>query len=283
MKTISFIKMHGLGNSYVYIDRFKNPLDEEELSQLAIAVSLPSTGIGSDGLITIEPSSKASVKMRIFNKDGSEAKNCGNGLRCVAKYVYEQKIAPKTMTIETKSEIVEATIIDHSYQSAIVSVNMGPPKLERQLIPMSGSLKERVINEAFQIQDQTLFVTAVSMGNPHAIFFVPSIKDSLHTSLGGIIEKDSRFPEGVNVEFVAVESPHKLHCRVWERGSGITQACGTGACAVAVAAILNQFAHKETPISVHLEGGALHILWNEEGDVWMTGPAATIATGNLYH
>lgn len=282
MKNIPFIKMHGLGNSYVYIDRFKHQLPEEVLPSLAVSVSESSTGIGSDGLITIEPSSCATVKMRIFNKDGSEAKNCGNGLRCVAKYVFEAGLGQKAMSIETKSGIVEAYIIDHSKNIALVSVNMGIPILKRSLIPMHESPDgDVIVNEPFIIDKQQLFVTAVSMGNPHAVFFVPSIGDSLHKTLGPKIEKDPRFPEGVNVEFAAVESPHSIHCRVWERGSGITKACGTGACAVAVAAILNDFSSKDSSILIHLEGGILQITWKTDGNVWMTGPAETIASGIL--
>lgn len=281
MTSIPFIKMHGLGNSYIYIDRFKHHLPEEMLPSLAVSVSEPGTGIGSDGLITIEPSSCATVKIRIFNKDGSEAKNCGNGLRCVAKYVFETGLSSKEMSIETKSGIVEAYVLDYSNKSAMISVNMGSPKLKRGLIPMMGSPEVFVLNEPFIIDNHHLFVTAVSMGNPHAVFFVSSINDSLHATLGPKIEKDSRFPEGVNVEFVAVESAQSLHCRVWERGSGITKACGTGACAVAVASILNHFSSKEHSILIHLEGGVLQVIWKDSGDVWMTGPAETIATGIL--
>ncbi len=283
MDSIPFTKMHGLGNSHIYIDGWRHPLSENDLRRLAATASCPHTGIGSDGLIAMGPSSKADLQMRIFNKDGSEAKNCGNGLRCVAKYVYEHgRIASKTMTIETLGGIVKATLINLQGPRAIVSVNMGQPCLERQTIPMQGSPTERVVAEPFEIDGHSLLLTAVSMGNPHAVFFVPSIKDSLHRTLGPKIEKDSRFSEGVNIEFIAQESSTSFHLRVWERGAGATQACGTGACAAAVASVLNGLTQQGQEITMHLEGGDLQIQWANNGDVHMTGSATTIAIGSLF-
>lgn len=280
MQKIPFVKMHGLGNNYIYIDGWAHPLDEEKLSKLAISVSNVYTGIGSDGLIYMAPSAKAAVKMRIFNKDGSEARNCGNGLRCVAKYVYEQKrVLSNPLKIETLSGVVEALIVEHHEGETMVSVNMGQPILSRHLIPMQGLQKESVVDEPFDIEGQRLLLTAVSMGNPHAVFFVPALTDDFHVRLGPKIEKDRRFPEGVNVEFVAMESPTSLHCRVWERGSGVTQACGTGACAVAVASILKGLSPRGKEIVVHLEGGDLTINWSLQGDLYMIGSATTIANG----
>ncbi len=282
MKTIPFIKMHGLGNNYIYVDGFHHLIPEEKLSQLAIHVSNVNTGIGSDGLILMTPSKVAAIKMRIFNKDGSEGRNCGNGLRCVAKYAYEQKLVPhKVMTIETLSGIVEATVTEHHGTEAYVTVNMGIPHLTRKSIPMLGTPAESIISERFDVDGTILPLTAVSMGNPHAIFFVPTFDDNLHLTLGPCIEKDPRFPEKVNVEFVVVESPTSLHCRVWERGSGVTQACGTGACAVVVAAILNGHSLRGQDVVVHLEGGDLTINWTHKGEVLMTGSATTVATGRL--
>lgn len=274
--------MHGLGNNYIYIDGWAHPLDEEKLSKLAISVSNVHTGIGSDGLIYMAPSAIAAVKMRIFNKDGSEARNCGNGLRCVAKYVYEQKrVQTNSLKIETLSGVVEAVVVEHQGMEAMVSVNMGQPILSRHLIPMQGLQKDNVVDEPFDIEGQRLFLTAVSMGNPHAVFFVPALTDDLHVRLGPKIEKDRRFPEGVNVEFVAMESPTSLRCRVWERGSGVTQACGTGACAVAVASILKGLSPRGKEIVVHLEGGDLTINWSLHGDLYMIGSATTIASGTF--
>lgn len=274
--------MHGLGNCYIYIDAFKHQLDDKHFPQLAKQLSNVNTGIGSDGLIVIGPSSKASLKMRIFNKDGSEGKNCGNGLRCVAKYAFEEGlIASKSMTIETLGGIVDATITHQEGSDTFVKINMGEPKLRRKDIPMQGQPNEEVIREPFEISGRGLSLTAVSMGNPHAVFFVPTIAQSLHKTLGKKIEKDPRFPDGINVEFVSVVSPTLIHCRVWERGSGITAACGTGACAVTVASILNGLSKRDEEITIRLEGGDLKINWTKNGDVLMTGPATNIATGTF--
>lgn len=282
MISLPITKMHGLGNSYIYVNRQECPILEEELPSLARFVANSHTGIGSDGLILIEPSRSATVKMRIFNKDGSEAKNCGNGLRCVAKFAYEQGFTSSpTLTIETLSGIVEASITHHSNLDAAVSINMGKPILNRSQIPMVGSPIDSVVAEPFQIRDQLLKVTAVSMGNPHAVFFI-SDHAPLHLQLGPLIEKDARFPEGVNVEFVRLHSSKELHCSVWERGSGATQACGTGACATVVAAVLNGYISKGSETTVHLEGGDLFITWRESGEVLMRGPAITVFTGMLH-
>lgn len=282
MKSIPFIKMHGLGNSYIYIDGFKHSFLEKQLDQWARSVACPFTGIGSDGLIAILPSKIATVKMRIFNKDGSEGKNCGNGLRCIAKYAFETGLTEsKQMTIETASGVFEATLDKHDEKESFVSVKMPHPYLARHQIPMQGLPKEKIVSEPFEINQEHMALTAVSVGNPHAIFFVSSFKKDPHITLGPSIEKDPRFPEGVNVEFVKVESPQSLRCKVWERGSGVTQACGTGACAVAVAAILNGFANRNTRIAVHLDGGTLQIEWNDKG-IFMTGPATTVAKGRFY-
>jgi len=280
MNTLTFTKMHGLGNNYVYIDCFTHELVEEKLPELARHLSDVNTGIGSDGIILICPSKKAAAKMRIFNKDGSEGANCGNGLRCVAKYLIENNyVQQPNFHIETVSGLVEASIIDLNASQATVKINMGPPKLARNELPMIGESTAQVINELFQIESTTLHITAVSMGNPHAVFFVPIIEQAPYRTLGPLIECDKRFPKGVNVEFVSVASPNKLHCRVWERGSGVTQACGTGACAAAVVAILNGHAPRGEDITVCLEGGDLEINWTKQGDVLMTGPAVTVARG----
>ncbi len=284
--SLPFTKMHGLGNSYVYIDCRLHDLQEEEIPELAQFLSSPSRGIGSDGIILICLSEKADLKMRIFNKDGSEGKNCGNGLRCVAAYAHHNGIiAHKTLSIETLSGIVFATICHTNQNQTQVSVNMGRPRLLRKEIPMIGPENDTIIAESFQLNSENLSLTAVSMGNPHAVFFVAGSKGSkhdLHLSLGPKIENDKRFPEKINVEFVTVESPHSLRCRVWERGSGATQACGTGACASAVAAILNGHSAKGHNIDVHLDGGCLQVCWKEDGDVWMAGPAQTVAAGVIF-
>lgn len=283
MMEIPFIKMHALGNNYIYVDLFQYDLPEELLSDIAIKVSNVHTGIGSDGLILIHPSEKAEVGMRIFNKDGSEGKNCGNGLRCTAKYAYEAGIVSKTQfTIETKSGIVRARVKEDNYKVDEVTVEMGKPILRRSLIPMVGTDLDRVIHEPFVVAGEELFVTAVSMGNPHAVFFVDDIDEAPLYTLGEKIEKDSRFPEQVNVEFVEVVNDAELNFRVWERGSGVTLACGTGACAAVVAATLNNYIPKDKAITVNLQGGDLVIRWDYNDHIWMTGEAKIVATG-IYH
>jgi diaminopimelate epimerase len=285
MKKLKFTKMHGLGNNYIYVNMFEETIAEADLADLAVVVSNPYTGIGSDGMILICPSEKAPVKMRIFNNDGSEAKNCGNGLRCVAKYAYENGIVnEEEFTIETLGGLVTAKlIIDENHQVSQVTVNMGNPILIPDQVPVKGfSNKDSVINEPVSFKGSDLKMTAVSMGNPHAIFFVDDIEEAPLHSLGPVIEKDPIFPDWVNAEFVEIVSEQELHFRVWERGSGITQACGTGACAAAVAAILNKKAEKNTDITVHLAGGDLIINWQDDGDVLMTGPAEVICTGEYY-
>lgn len=283
MRQIPFTKMHGLGNNYIYIDVFQTKLEEELLPELAIKVSSVYTGIGSDGMILICPSEKAPVMMRIFNNDGSEGKNCGNGLRCVAKYAYENGIVKDTtFLIETLSGLVEAKVHVENDNVASVTINMGKPYLQREQIPMLGDQALQVVDETFQVGEENYQITAVSMGNPHCIMYVEDINEAPVTTLGPKIEKDERFPESVNVEFVEVVSKNELHFRVWERGSGVTQACGTGACAAVVASVLNGKTTRGAETIVHLAGGDLHITWTEEGDVYMTGPAEVICSG-VYH
>ncbi|WP_407701313.1 diaminopimelate epimerase [Virgibacillus dakarensis] len=284
MMEIPFTKMHGLGNNYIYLDLFRFEIKEEMLPRLARAVSDVHTGIGSDGLILIQPSEVADVSMRIFNKDGSEGNTCGNGLRCVAKYVSENNIVSfRKFWIETKANVVEAAVeLDENDDIKEITINMGEPQLKREQIPMLGEPASKIIAEPFAVDGQQLQVTAISMGNPHAVFFVDSIEDAPLHELGPVIEKDARFPEGVNVEFVEILSDREMNFRVWERGSGVTEACGTGACAAVVAAILNGFMKKGERICVHLSGGDLFIRWDKQGQVWMTGGAEVIATGVFY-
>ncbi|GCD81338.1 diaminopimelate epimerase [Parageobacillus thermoglucosidasius] len=284
MNQFSFTKMHGLGNSYIYVNMFEETIPESLLSLLAVKVSNVNTGIGADGMILICPSKVAPVKMRIFNSDGSEGKNCGNGLRCVAKYVYEHGIVnDRSFFIETLSGLVKAEVEVENGAVTNVTIDMGKPRLKRSEIPMVGPEAERVVAEPFEVDGQLYEITAVSMGNPHVIFYVDDINQAAVTSLGPIVEKDERFPEGVNVEFVEVVNDHELHFRVWERGSGVTQACGTGACAAVVASVLNGKTARNKETIVHLAGGDLTITWTDEGNVRMTGPAETICTGVYYY
>ncbi|PAD38741.1 diaminopimelate epimerase [Terribacillus sp. 7520-G] len=280
---IPFVKMHGLKNSYIFVDLFQFQLEEESLAPLAIAAADRDTGIGSDGLILIHPSETCDVGMRIFNLDGSEAMNCGNGLRCVAKYAYENNLVESdTFTIQTKAGQVEAKVHGTRAHVHEVTVDMGAPILQRELIPMQGAPAQKVVAEDFQAGEEQLSVTAVSMGNPHAVFFVDAIDDAPLYTHGPIITNDPRFPEGVNVEFIEMLSDTEMHFRVWERGSGVTQACGTGACAAVVAAILNGKASFGEEVTVHLSGGDLFIRWEEDGSVWMRGAAEKTVSGTFH-
>jgi diaminopimelate epimerase len=284
MRSFSFTKMHGLGNSYIYVNLFEENIPEKMLSELAVRVSNVNTGIGADGMILICPSEVAPVKMRIFNSDGSEGKNCGNGLRCVAKYAYEHQLVKETsFFIETLSGLVKAEVFVENDVVTKVTIDMGRPRLKRSEIPMVGEEAEQVVAEPIQFCGEVYEMTGVSMGNPHAVFYVDDIEQAPVTTLGPIVEKDARFPEGINVEFVEVVNDHELHFRVWERGSGVTQACGTGACAAVVASVLNGKTARNKETVVHLAGGDLYITWTDEGNVLMTGPAETICTGVYYY
>ena len=283
MSSFQFTKMHGLGNSYIYVNLFEEQLEEELLPEIARQVSSVYTGIGSDGLILICPSDQAEVKMRIFNNDGSEGKNCGNGLRCVAKYAFEHKlVTTETFKIETLSGLVEAKVHVNNDFVELVTVDMGEPRLLKEDLPMAGNEHDRTVNESMVFAGQEYQTTAVSMGNPHLIFYVEDINQAPVTTLGPVVEKDARFPEGVNVEFVEVVSQNELHFRVWERGSGVTQACGTGACAAVVSSVLNGHTTQGKETTVHLAGGDLLINWTETGTVLMTGPAEVVCTGTFF-
>ncbi|KGR88137.1 diaminopimelate epimerase [Lysinibacillus boronitolerans] len=277
---IAFTKMHGAGNSYIYLDLFQYDYKEDIFSELAQKIANVHTGIGSDGLIIIQPSKTADCGMRIFNKDGSEATNCGNGLRCVAKYIFDRHIVrQEQLTIETKSGIMLAQVVVQDDSVIEVIVDMGRPLLLRKDIPMLGNPNELVINEIFPLPQQSLLVTALFLGNPNTVVFVNAIEQAPLRTLGGIIANDMRFPHRSNVEFVEVVHAKALKCRVWERGTGITEACGTGACAAVVGAILNGFCQKGEEIVVQLSGGDLVIRWADNDHIWMRGPAEFIADG----
>ncbi|MBS7344662.1 MAG: diaminopimelate epimerase [Caryophanon sp.] len=281
---IPFTKMHGLGNNYIYINMFDYTLDEQSLQPLAIAISDVNRGIGADGMVLICPSAHAHCQMRIFNKDGSEASNCGNALRCVAKFVYDRGIVTgENFTIETKSGLnyVQLEAINGVAQS--ITINMGQPKFERAAMPMNGEPTSHVINEPFIVDGETLHMTNVFLGNPHAVFFVDAIEHAPLYTLGEKIERHDVFPERTNVEFIEVLNEREMNFRVWERGSGVTEACGTGACGAVVAAIVNDRCARDEEVTVHLAGGDLIIKWDAAGDVWMTGPAAFIADGMFFY
>ena len=280
MKKLRFTKMHGISNDYVYISTFDQP--EEDWEQLAIRLSDRRTGIGGDGIILVCPSEVADAKMRIFNADGSEGKMCGNGIRCVGKFVYDKGLVPAdktTVTIDTLSGIktLELTVRDGKVQSA--RVDMGAAILSPAAIPVNYD-GDRMINAPLEVDGKTWNVTAVSMGNPHCVTFVDDVDSLALEKLGPHFENHPAFPERVNTEFVKVIDDHTLQMRVWERGSGETWACGTGACATAVAACLNGYCKKGDDITVRLRGGDLVIRYTDD-TVIMTGPASTVFEGEV--
>ncbi len=280
MKKLRFTKMHGISNDYVYISTFDQP--EEDWEQLAIRLSDRRTGIGGDGIILVCPSEVADAKMRIFNADGSEGKMCGNGIRCVGKFVYDKGLVPAdktTVTIDTLSGIktLELTVRDGKVQSA--RVDMGAAILNPAAIPVKYE-GETMIDAPLEVDGKTWNVTAVSMGNPHCVTFVDDVDSLELEKLGPHFENHPIFPERVNTEFVRVIDDHTLQMRVWERGSGETWACGTGACATAVAACLNGYCQKGDDITVRLRGGDLVIRYTDD-TVIMTGPASTVFEGEV--
>ena len=272
-----FTKMHGLGNDYVYLDLFRSPPPAEP-EVLARAVSDRHFGIGSDGLILIEPSVLADAKMRMFNADGSESAMCGNGVRCVAKYVHDHGIAPKErVTIETGRGVLtlDLKVVDRKVQS--VRVDMGAPILISAEIPTTLA-GDPPVDVPVQVEGRQYRVTAVSMGNPHAILYVDDVADFPLESLGAMFENHPAFPRRVNAHFVQVLGPGEVVMRTWERGSGITQACGTGACAVCVAGVLT--GRTGPKLLAHLPGGDLELEWRGAGHpVFMTGPATEVFSG----
>ena len=275
---MKFTKMHGIGNDYVYVNCFKETV--EHPSEMAIKVSDRHFGIGSDGLILIKPSEVADGKMEMYNADGSQGAMCGNGIRCVAKYMYDYGITDKTsISVETKSGIkyLDLTIKDGKVDT--VKVNMGTPILKAVDIPVR-SEKEQVIDEPVMVDGKEWKITCVSMGNPHAITYIDDVKNLEIEKIGPKFENHEIFPDRVNTEFVRVIDRNTVEMRVWERGSGETLACGTGACAVAVSSILNGLTEEE--VTVKLLGGDLKIFWDrKENLVYMTGPATVVFDGEL--
>lgn len=279
MKTVKFTKMQGIGNDYIYIDCFKENIENPE--KLAKEMSPRRFSVGSDGLILICPSEVADAKMRMFNLDGSEGKMCGNGIRCVAKYVYDNIIKKDRLTIETLSGIKTIEVFEKDGAADTLSVDMGAPEFSPSKIPCTFKGGE-MINEPVAINGMTYNMTAVSMGNPHAVIFLDEI-DSLDLIKDGEqFENNPLFPEKVNTEFVKVIDDKTLQMRVFERGSGETFACGTGACAVVAAAVKNGIAKKDAEITVKLLGGDLYITYSSDGSIYMRGPAKTVYSGEYY-
>jgi len=272
---VKFTKMHGAGNDYIYIDGFaqtvRNPAD------LARRMSDRHFGVGADGLILVLPSDAADCRMRMFNADGSEAEMCGNGIRCLAKYAYERRLARRNpLTVETGAGTRTLDLRIEGDRVVEVEVAMGPPHLAPHDIPVRLD-GDRVVERAVEIAGTRLTVTCVSMGNPHCVLFVPDVETAPVATLGPRIETAPLFPERTNVEFVQVVSPRAVRQRTWERGSGETFACGTGASAVLVAAALS--GRTERAITCHLRGGNLRLRWPEGESVFLAGGAVEVFTG----
>lgn len=276
---IKFTKMHGLGNDYVYIDAINQKIENE--SSLAKFVSNRHFGIGSDGLILICKSEIADFKMRMFNSDGSEAEMCGNGIRCVGKFVYDKGLTNKTtVKIETLAGIKTLILNAKDGKVETARVDMGEPILEAEKIPVI-STEKPVKNLELEAENKKFKFTCVSMGNPHAITIVENTKEFDVEKYGKVLEIDKAFPKKANIEFAQIIDRQNINMRVWERGAGETLACGTGACATAVACNLNGLTDRK--VNIELLGGTLNIEWNEtDNHVYMTGPAVIVFDGELY-
>lgn len=284
---MKFTKMHGLGNDYVYVDgsteRVNDPVE------LARVISDRNTGVGSDGLILIHPSTSADVRMEMYNADGSRSEMCGNGIRCVAKYAVDHGlVVGPSLCIETDAGVRAVECQLTGGRVAAVRVNMGPPSLSAAAVGVAGGLAgdrspgdasrpAGVTNAPLVIDGVTYTVTCVSMGNPHAVIFVDDLESIALETVGPRIEHAPEFPQRINAHFVRVDSPTHVTMRTWERGSGVTRACGTGACAVCVAGVVTERLQRK--ITATLPGGDLELEWSADGDVYMTGPAVEVFTG----
>lgn len=277
MAKVAFVKMQGLGNDYVFLDGIASPLPAD-LPSASRRISDRHFGVGGDGLIAILPGESAPVRMRMFNADGSEGEMCGNGLRAFAKYVFEcGYVRDEEFDVETMAGTMRPRVLVERGRVGRVRVDMGSPRFERGSIPMTGEPSGTCIDELIRLGGADVRATCVSMGNPHCVIFVEDVSRAPVTTLGAAIERDRTFPRRTNVSFVAVKNRRELAMRVWERGSGETLACGTGACASAVAAALTSRADRE--VAVHLPGGTLVIEWSDR--VFMTGPAVEVFRGEL--
>lgn len=276
---MKFTKMHGAGNDYIYINCFEEDIVPEEMIDDIIAMSDRHKGIGSDGVIFIMPSKVADARMRMFNVDGSEGKMCGNGIRCVGKYVYEHGISHNNpLQIETASGIKTLSLELVQGNVLTVTVDMGSPILDSKLIPVDLNIKQ-VINYPLVINNQEYLITCVSMGNPHCVIFTEGIDYLDLESIGPLFENNPIFPERTNTEFIEVIDDKTIKMRVWERGSGETLACGTGASASVVAAIYNNIFTRDQEIEVILKGGELYITLTSDNHVFMRGSATEVFTG----
>lgn len=276
---MKFTKMQGIGNDYVYVNCFEETVaDPERVSEI---ISDRHFGIGADGLVLIMPSDKADFRMRMFNADGSEGNMCGNATRCIGKFVYDNHLTDKTsITLETKSGIKKLTLYPENGKVKTVLVDMGKAVLKPADIPMNVS-GDTFINKPITVDGKEVFITAVSMGNPHAVTYVDDVDSLELEKIGPSFENHPLFPERVNTEFIKILDESTMQMRVWERGSGETWACGTGACAATAASVLNGYFPHDKEITVKLRGGDLFITYKSDGTVLMRGPAETVFTGEI--
>lgn len=275
-----FTKMQGIGNDFVVVNCLNDPLNEDQLPDISIKVNDRKFGVGGDGLILVLPSRMADFRMRMFNPDGSEAEMCGNGIRCFAKYVYERKlISDSQVKVETLAGVKVLKLITRSGKVENVRVDMGQPHLRRSEIPMRGDDEEKVVAEPLKADGKRYEITAVSMGNPHVVIFEDNIETFDLTRVGPQIENHKSFPQRTNLQVVKICSNSEIILRTWERGAGITLACGTGACAAVVASVLNGKTGKR--VNVHLPGGDLLVEWMGDNRVMMTGAAEEVFEGDI--
>lgn len=276
---MKFTKMQGIGNDYVYVNCFEETVaDPERVSEI---ISDRHFGIGADGLVLIMPSDKADFRMRMFNADGSEGNMCGNATRCIGKFVYDNHLTDKTsITLETRSGIKKLTLYPENGKVKTVLVDMGKAVLKPAFIPMNVS-GDTFINKPITVDGKEVFITVVSMGNPHAVTYVDDVDSLELEKIGPSFENHPLFPERVNTEFIKILDESTMQMRVWERGSGETWACGTGACAATAASVLNGYFPHDKEITVKLRGGDLFITYKSDGTVLMRGPAETVFTGEI--
>ncbi|MFY9174188.1 MAG: diaminopimelate epimerase [Peptococcia bacterium] len=275
---MKFTKMHGLGNDFILVDGFSEKIPSD-INNVALKLCHRHFGLGADGLIIALPSTKADIRMKTINSDGSEAEMCGNGLRCFAKFVYErQLISQKKFSVETLAGIMGPRLIIEQNKVTGVTVDMGEPSFARSSVPILGE-GGQALNEPLKVLNQTFYITAMLMGVPHTVVFVDDLANFPVEKYGPALEDHPIFPRKTNADFAQVLSRNEINYRVWERAAGLTMACGTGACAVLVASVLNNKTERQA--KVHLPGGSLEISWAENNHVYMTGPAVTVYSGQV--
>ena len=276
MPEIVFSKAQGLGNDFIIVDCQLNRMDDVNPSDLAVKMCDRNFGVGADGLIFVHPSRIADYRMQIINSDGSEPEMCGNGIRCFARYLLDHGKGRTPLQVETLAGILKVELVMDGVRTTGFTVNMGSPRLSAEEIPVAG-VQGQVVGHEIDVDGTSYKITCVSMGNPHCIVFTDSLDEVPLTTIGPKIEKHYAFPKKTNVEFVQVLKDDEISVRVWERGAGVTLACGTGACASLVASVLNGRTGRAA--TVHLPGGDLKIEWCESGEIFMTGPAEEVFTG----